>query len=151
MPRKPSKRVTKRADSVLSWELHLYLSQGFTFFLDETPSWEETKRLWKIYRAQIMATIGENYPQNDERRHLHVPWGTRPYCWWRYESRGPRRLISGDPSAAIVEYGYWWGMPKVYMSSVIPVYESQPAYLRRHGLLMEGEEERILPEAETWN
>jgi hypothetical protein len=122
------------------------------FFLDDRPSEKECKRLWFAHREVVMATIGEKYPEDDERHHLYIPFGCRPYMWWRYEAPElPRRLLVGDASKAMPEHGYFWGMFKVLMTSQLHQYESQPAYLRRHRLLMEGEEEKILPEAYEWN
>ncbi len=108
--------------------------------------------LWGQYRASILAQWIESKP------------GTRPALWWKYDSPRastaragrfagtktgermpePRQLLSGsgvplhEATAYAPAYRYgipnWCGDP-----DAPPVFESQHAYLKRHGLLEPGE------------
>ena len=64
----------------------------------------------------------------------HRP-GTRPWAWWKYEAKEPRRLVEGeDRSPSCSEQ--WFGVPDPRGGEL---YESEGAYLDRHGLLLPGE------------
>ncbi|MGE4194623.1 MAG: hypothetical protein AB7E51_14640 [Pseudodesulfovibrio sp.] len=79
--------------------------------------------------------------------HLLAEWirehpGTRPYGWWRFEAPEPRRRLGGEGDPAYM--GVTFGVPDGWCEgdfdpSDPPVYESQAAYLDRHGLLTEAE------------
>jgi len=82
------------------------------------------------------------------RNPIAIPWGSRPWAWWEFDSPGPRRLLSGDPSGAMLEHGYSNGEPRVFKSLAVfkqMQYESQFEFLQRLVLLMEGEAEKIRP------
>ena len=80
--------------------------------------------------------------------------GTRPLYWWKFEAPEARRKQLKGTKEIVYHaldhnsnYRYnkgiselWW-----YGENVkhIPVFESQAAYLKRHKLFMDGEEERL--------
>ncbi|CAM5276990.1 hypothetical protein [Rhodanobacter lindaniclasticus] len=120
--------------------------------------------LWEEHRAGILADWIAAHP------------GTRPYCWWRFDAPRatastagryagtatgakmiePRLLLSGfgKPLHEAMNYGpsYAYGIPKWYGDpDNPPTFETQHAYLKRHGLLERGEraprsEPETLPE-----
>ena len=129
------------------------LMTGHVFFADE-PSEAELADAWDENKSYIMDCIGQ--PMRDIEPDFFnvgatgvpIPWGCRPFGWWRYESVEPRRLLSGDPALADPSKGLWFGTPNHYVSAEAHrsmVYESQAAYLQRLGLLLPGEAERIGP------
>ncbi|MDH5324375.1 MAG: hypothetical protein OEZ68_04230 [Gammaproteobacteria bacterium] len=92
----------------------------------------------------------------------HSP-GTRPRCWWRYESPEPRKRLGGIGRPMFwcerkYPQGYSFGIPWPCWSfeqfkrlpgyipidpENPPVFESQAAYLERLGFLLPGEKRRI--------
>ncbi len=111
--------------------------------------------LWLAHRGTILADwIGE-HP------------GTRPSCWWRWDGPiwadrpgfmksecEPRRRLGGVGHAN--DYSFRFGLPTSWVkeghpSSPAPdpfdppMFESQAAYLDRHGLLLPGERRRLKP------
>lgn len=94
--------------------------------------------LWEAHSAAILADWIAAHP------------GTRPSCWWRYEapragsSIEPRRLLRGEgkPLHEVrnVAPSYTYGIP-VWCGDPAnpPLFETQHAYLKRHGLLIPGE------------
>ncbi|TPG45516.1 hypothetical protein EAH75_18025 [Rhodanobacter glycinis] len=71
--------------------------------------------------------------------------GTRPSCWWRYQApSGGRQCLFGEGKplhevlniAPSYAFGIpdWCGDPEAP-----PIFETQHAYLKRHGLLEPGE------------
>jgi hypothetical protein len=68
--------------------------------------------------------------------------GTRPSCWWRFESPEPRRLLRGAggiPAGCVATFAY--GLPcGLWISGTpAPRFESQFQFLRRHHLLLPDE------------
>jgi hypothetical protein len=80
------------------------------------------------------------------RAHIRGHPGTRPWAWWRYEAREPRRRLGGKGVSLRDDWSYW-GTPGSYVYEYDddqwdpPVYETQAAYLERLGLLLP--EERV--------
>lgn len=94
--------------------------------------------LWEEHGAAILAEWIEAHP------------GTRPSYWWRYEaprsgeSIEPRRHLFGEgvPLHEVLNVGpaYTCGIPDWCGDpDNPPIFESQHAYLKRHGLLVKGE------------
>jgi hypothetical protein len=75
---------------------------------------------------------------------VHEHPGRRPRWWWESRAPEPRQRVSGRmlvrPSQ--LAGGYWCEVPA---PDDIPRLESSAAYLRRHGLLLAGEERRLRP------
>jgi hypothetical protein len=85
--------------------------------------------------------------------------GSRPAVWWRYDAPEPRRRLGGvgepgwpDLHCGVPNHWAWptsiaggefTGGPARCDPADPPVFESQAAYLQRHGLLHDGEAERL--------
>ena len=128
---------------------------GFDEFTMDLPA------LWSAHGEQVMRTWVVEHP------------GTRPSCWWKYDPPEPSRhrlsgkgtpchdgvnvapsFFCGIPtrwidSDLISYYSTQDGKPYAFAASFdradVPVYESQAAFLLRHGLLLPGERERLTP------
>lgn len=103
--------------------------------------------LWIIHRDAILAECIETHP------------GTRPSCWWRWSrpvwsDRPPSMKSECEPRRRLGGVGrdqgynfrlglptYWYDEPSD--PSDPPKFESQAAYLDRHGLLSAGEQRRL--------
>ncbi|MGD2112918.1 MAG: hypothetical protein PVI50_06000, partial [Gammaproteobacteria bacterium] len=93
--------------------------------------------------------------------------GTRPYAWWCFDAPGVRDRVggTGTPKHEVLKYApvYDFGVPRYWItkrditllrkagfkgkpldSSNPPLFESQAAFLERHGLLTD-EEMEVLP------
>jgi hypothetical protein len=119
---------------------------GFPFKSDE-----DRRQLWERHREKIMALRGKNLAPrknflDDEAEGF--PHGTRPSAWWSYDNpcKEPRRQTEGPPVRP-VDARLTEGKPLLWYEPVPDArFESQYAYLKRHGLLLEGEEEHVRPE-----
>jgi len=76
--------------------------------------------------------------------------GTRPWAWWEFEAKEPRKQIKGDPEIRqSMDFGIldknklWFGVPCI---GVPPDYqfETQFDYLKRLNLLLKGEESSLI-------
>ncbi len=125
-------------------------------FVDEAAA----REAWAAHREALMAywTRSDLTPE-DESPEPGGP-GTRPWAWWRFEAAAePRRRLGGvglggadDPDAPAWRRKMSFGVPSVWSGvdwSDVPVYESEPAYLDRLGLL--SDEERRAIEGKDWN
>jgi hypothetical protein len=76
--------------------------------------------------------------------------GTRPWAWWKYESKGPRRRTAGSGTAAQdPRQEYTFGMPRYWSSYSMndpPAFEAEHEFLKRWGLLTREEEEALTHE-----
>lgn len=119
------------------------------------PDSERLRTLWEQHREEILSEWAVEHP------------GTRPCCWWRFdaprwlrpEDKGwyfydrlpePRQRLggTGTPCFEVLAHvpAFTRGIPDQWIEQSDddpPVFESQAAYLKRHGLLVEGEEERL--------
>lgn len=122
----------KRPDGGNSCKPYLWEAATECCFADERaliPAWEAA-------RGELLPRFIQDNP------------GRRPFAWWEFDcTTGPRRGAGGTGFSADVKYGpslafgvpdpgNWWqgvapGDP--------PLFESQAAYLQRHGLLNEAE------------
>ena len=79
--------------------------------------------------------------------------GTRPLYWWKHEAPEARRKQLEGTEKIIYHaldhennYRYNKGLPSLWWygnPDNTPVFESQAAYLKRHKLFIDGEEERL--------
>jgi hypothetical protein len=118
-------------------------------------------RLWRLYGPKVLGEWIEKSP------------GTRPTMWWRFDAPRwtppdhhtdfwyakqkllpePRQRLSGTgtPAWEVMAYMPRWdlGIPEDWAYTCDfdeddpPTYESQAAYLKRHGLLAPGELKRL--------
>jgi hypothetical protein len=117
------------------------------------------RRLWLASRERLVASQITAHP------------GTRPFAWWAWDTAEPRRRLGGTGDAChdVLAYTPWFrfGLPVVFVSerlrSVLsadfrgtpvdpqdpPVFESQAAFLDRHGLFAPGERDRVPADAWT--
>jgi hypothetical protein len=142
MPRKL--RHPKIRFDILSDDQKVKLLHGFDFAGEAFPSDEIAGACWRQFRDQLMEEwLAET--KNAGRR----PWG-----WWRFESVGERRRLGGvgTPARERSDCPDWarkvsYGMPGVfaedYSMTDPPRFESETAYLRRHGLLSDEERRRF--------
>jgi hypothetical protein len=136
-------------------------ADDWAYLTDETPENPFTEFAPDAHWRELWAEHGERITSEWAMRHP----GTRPRHWWKfsaprhdgpsgYEGREswlwlePRLQIGGHPvdrdwsamarDKAIPDWDY---EDPEYMASP-PVFESEIAYLKRHGLLMPGEGKR---------
>jgi hypothetical protein len=149
MPRK--RRIDKFKEQI-SDEEWKFLSdvplppEGWDLFCLEYDYKRNLEQLWKQNRDVILA------------EHIKDDPGTRPSAWWRYDApRMPvgtfpgwsvdgtvpqaRALLSGKPVRDDWT-NFRYGLPSWKHDDEIRVFESQAAYLKRHGLFFAGEERR---------
>jgi hypothetical protein len=120
----------------------------FEVLLLEAGDGEALRELWGRARGEVITGWTKDHPG-----------GTRPSIWWRFDAprqllgthsgcfydgklQQPRKQLSGAgcDASAISAYmpSYKCGLPTAWAGfeeSDPPVFESQAAYLRRHGLL----------------
>ncbi|WP_271167297.1 hypothetical protein [Hansschlegelia plantiphila] len=118
------------------------------------PSRRKTRDLWAEFGPAVL------------KRWIVDKPGTRPWCWWKYEAPEQRRRVGGTGTLRCEAHG---GKPLVRMGlpegwimpndlrwhpfvgrgfqgfdvDDPPTFESQAAFLERHGLLVAGERKRL--------
>jgi hypothetical protein len=110
---------------------------------------EALKREWERGGSYVMSLIGQSVDSDPFCGKIAIPYGCRPWAWWKFDALEPRRLLSGDPAGAMPERGLFFGIPRMYSSMEAynsMVFETQAAYLERLGFLLPGEAKRIKPE-----
>jgi hypothetical protein len=117
------------------------------YFLDDA----EIRALWDAEKDDIIAEWAQAHP------------GTRPSCWWRFETHEPRKRLGGRGTPChsrlshVAEYQF--GIPASFVSDWWinvrhvdverfgrddpPTFESQAAYLKRHHLFQRGERPQL--------
>lgn len=107
------------------------------------------KRLWELAREAMVEAWAAKHP------------GTRPWAWWRWDAPEPRRRVggTGTPAHEVLAHLPWHqlGIPVSWITprevefygtgfhgvavdpDDPPAFESQGEYLKRHGLLLDGE------------
>jgi hypothetical protein len=130
----------------------------------DPPTGKSTEQLWADYGRDIVKWWINDQP------------GTRPRCWWRFSAPEPRRRLGGTGVTREEVWGRPDYMPDFQLPAsdswltregkrwhpfaddplAVPVdpkdpptFESQAAYLKRLGLLLPGEENRLAPDAFT--
>jgi hypothetical protein len=100
----------------------------------------EHPTFWAAYRDELIAEYVAAHP------------GWRPHGWWLYEATAPRRWIVDGHAVEVdipPDWRRWrelWGIqPEDASGRRASEVESQPAYVRRHGLLTRAERARLRP------
>lgn len=98
--------------------------------------------LWEANRDELLAEWIADYP------------GSRPWGWWRYDALEGRRMLAGT-GQPILDYGrehvpswrQFAGLPilRELQATDPPVFESEPATLRRLGVLTPAELRELTP------
>lgn len=130
-----------------------YISAEWLYHAAQEPDPVQVE--WSRVRNSVLRTWIAEHP------------GTRPYAWWCFDAPGVRERVggTGTPKHEVLKYApvYDFGIPKYWITQQDitlrrkagfkgkpldknnpPLYESQAAFLQRHGLLSE-EEMEILP------
>ncbi len=108
------KRLGRRDDpNSLTEDMLIFLINGIPWFTDPTDV--EAEKAWQRHKRYVMA-------QNDSNGSGFTNYraGTRPWAWWKFDRGKPRDL--GEPT----------GSKECF-------HGCQMRYLKRHGLLFEGE------------
>jgi hypothetical protein len=123
------------------------------FFSDrrsEAKAIEDSGVTWLIIRDDKQRAAWATVRDAVLSRWIETRPGTRPNAFWKFDSLRSsdgfpvmRRLLSGAGHPACRESGFgiatcWSG----YRADDPPVFESESTFLRRHGLLLDGEESR---------
>lgn len=88
------------------------------------------KQAWVDLRAELLP------------EHVRGCPGTRPWGWWQFDAPERLRRVLGGTLLPIRDDQVAFGRTKVFSGANIndqPVWESQPAFLARHGLLTDTE------------
>ena len=123
------RRLPKRRQDINENEEH-WLRCEPSGFVQFKPA-DQLAELWRDHRDRIIAEHVSDFP------------GTRPQRWWEYDAPEPRRRLGGT------------GTPGLAIDpNDPPIFESEAAYLERHGLFLPGERKRLRkvdfePEAAT--
>jgi hypothetical protein len=110
---------------------------------------KELERTWFAHEAEILAEW------------IQDKAGSRPSYWWKWSApkapwedhnrngRQPRQRLggTGTPAYEWNTENLWTGLPRTWIVDSLdpedpPQFESQASYLKRHGLLLPGEERR---------
>ena len=119
----------------LTGDMKMHLTFGRSL-LDGEPfrDGEHRRAVWEAHGEGIIEDYILKYP------------GRRPAAWWGMEAREPRCLVDGmilqDPGDWRSYHGCSAGDQGTQNK-----YETEPHYLRRHGLLGDDEAERLTDEA----
>lgn len=89
------------------------------------------RKLWEQYRDAVLVEWVQKRP------------GSRPRLWWQFEAPEPQRRRLDDTGTPFLSSGTRCGIPTGWPRGSAPLFESQPAYLDRLGLLIPGERARI--------
>ena len=103
----------------------------------------DLRSAWRKERAGILELFEQDKP------------GHRPWAWWFFDAPSPRLKIGGQGVPVWEKYPavkpcYFMGIPEYFEDndeSDPLLYESESAYLKRHGLLS-SEEEKMLTSAD---
>jgi hypothetical protein len=124
----------------------------------ETNPGPKASELWPEFRDEILADWIAEAP------------GTRPSMWWRLDAPEPRRRLGGigTPAHEVLAHvpRFWCGIPIDWVTQSLadfydreerskpfegvavsrkdpPLFESEAAFLDRHGLFLPGERKRL--------
>jgi hypothetical protein len=93
---------------------------------------EHRRKIWFSNRDSLM------------HEHMAHKPGRRPDAWWCYEATEPRRMRGGQEYKGPVDGPFKFGMPRYLPEGVSwRDFETEAAYLDRHGLLTDAEREEI--------
>jgi hypothetical protein len=144
----------------------------WAFLHDQAPppdcGYREDFEFWMLERDQADLTLlglsqealWQPYGADVLRWWVQAKPGTRPSLWWKFRAPEARLRLggSGEPDALRdmrcgvptvwvrpVRGDYQGGRELCYDSDDPPLYESEPAFLRRHELLLPSERRRLTP------
>ena len=117
---------------------------GFFDHKKNDTDFEAMKKCWAEIGKKVLADFIEENP------------GKRPFAWWKFSAREPRKLISGieHPESGFGqgtnEREYYYGVPNPISffcddrdKTQRPVYETQFEYLKRLNLLTDYEKSLV--------
>jgi hypothetical protein len=142
---------------------------------DDARAWLEDRPcgFFQFKHSDYLADLWKTHGEAVVAEHVEDSPGSRPGRWWEYnaprsklgtypgagydgELPEPRNRIGGTGTPAYecrsVGPSFSFGIPNIWVgidSDDPPTFESQAAYLKRHNLLMAGEEKRADFEPET--
>jgi hypothetical protein len=151
--KRKSRRLFKISDLPPETDLE-YILHGYLMLDGFKPSAPDAE-LWAIYGKAVMQLQGQpcgNLVPWHAHKETFFDYFTRPALWWTCGEgvAEPRRLLSGDPSYAISERGYSFGLPIWFKTMGHPcVYETEKEYLIRRNLLTAAEKRLLSDEAKV--
>ena len=139
MPTTRRRRYQARHEALSEWHIHALLNGQCYGGVFENGDRETMKEAWSHYRGELLPRFTKDHP------------GCRPWAWWEFESKAPRRLVSGKwPSTIATPASYPEGFSFGIVSLVNDYdhqrpdeWELQREYLERLKLLT-AEEKRGL-------
>jgi hypothetical protein len=135
------------------WEV--FMLQGSELRPDGSDKTNELVTVWNQVREELLSEWAAEHPGTRPRMWwaLEAPrakLGTFRGCWYDDHLQEPRLLVGGTgrPAHEVLALmpSYEFGIPTSWMNlreDNPPVFESQAAYLKRHGLLPPAEARRL--------
>ena len=118
-------RQTELAPTMLAWLKDEAPAPVDHYFMTD----DDVRALWAAHGAAIVEEWAERAP------------GTRPSFWWQFDAPEHRQQLGGTGTATASCFVL--GIPADWTEDFDPaLYESQAAFLKRHGLLLAGEGRR---------
>jgi hypothetical protein len=128
----------------------LLSGQNNTWYFRAIWRQQSPEQIWFEHADKIVGYFARRHP------------GTRPRLWWEFNAPGPRKRLGGvgtpahecSAYAPNFEFGIpsLWRLPGDHLTRGTPIdpadpprFESEAKYLRRLGLLLPGERERLCP------
>ena len=143
MPIKPVKPKKKRPQAGLTLCQLQHLILGHTWDFMPCPEYpfkddEDRRALYHKNKKYVFSRQGKE----GEFEKPTFSWGERPAAWWDYEAPEPRKQIAGDAVEPVTSE-MLKGVPRMwYERTGTECFETEFVYLKRLGLLFEGEEKR---------
>jgi hypothetical protein len=136
-------------DAFLGWQLENWRAD------DQVWNGQSLEGIWADFGAEVVA----------ERAAEQA--GMRPSLWWKFTAPEPRQRLggTGTPCCEVLAYAprLAYGVPLDWIAAESvrllklncaaleeddpPLFESQSAFLERHGLFLPGERRRLAPDA----
>jgi hypothetical protein len=154
------RRPPKDRDAIPAWARKFFLTGGqpgreedghdeyVSAYFFHMPGEPDLKDLWERWRGELLPAWIREHP------------GTRPWGWWRFDAPSHRLKVGGSgvlypdgeqvAGFALPGDGFWDEDPDPKNP---PLFESEAAFLKRHGLLDAAERSRVKPRAynpEAW-
>ena len=134
MPRKPRKTRTRKLSTIPAALLKYFKGEPYgpddegacdVFLMERRPAMKEA---WNSYRGQVLTDWIKKNPCS------------RPSAFWSFDATEPRKQNSGSGDGICEGMAIDAdGLPKYWQfnwdTSDPPIFESEAAYLERHGLL----------------
>jgi len=151
MARERKKDKDKKSKSKLTSLQIENLIFGYNFLCDDVFKTDKhRKNTWQRYKDYILLHYRDRRSDKD-RTHLPLsyPSGSRPAAWWSFDNKhGMRRILPGNPEPVPMSDETFRGKWKLIKGDEPGRYESQFDFLKRNGLLFDGEEEAYLKNLE---